>query len=650
MDIFKDQNYSKLRKHHQDLGVPWTDASFPANDSSIGLNKAKELVGVEWRRATDLCINPRLVKDGIGRHDVIQGKLGNCWFVAAASVLAGVYKLWERVLPDYEDQEWDNDKTDKYSGVFRFRFWRFGQWTEVLVDDLIPTREGLPIFTYSRDIGEYWGALLEKAYAKLHGSYEALDGGNLSDALVDFTGGVAELILLQTENGVNNFKDDDARLDLFSRISKEVEEHALVCCAIRSSGGGVERTEQGLVRGHAYGITALKRVPIGSSGLTAFFKGRDKISLVRLRNPWGEKEWTGPFSDKSAEWKTISERQREKIGLVTEDDGEFWMSWDDFVVWFTDLSINHLINTSLFSFTKTWKQFKKIGCWVRPNRAGGCVNHKETFLNNPQYRFDVTGKEEEEIIIQLTQKDFGSTFIDRKKLVIGVQLLRVEGNRKYRVHEAQTGSEVDSSDYIRSRHIFFKTKLKAGRYVVLPTTFNPGEEGEFLLRLFGDALTGLVELVDDQPPDPPCLACGLAKNYQAVTRLTVSSAQDLPKKSSIGSCDPYLVVKCEGESVRSPIVTNALNPRFNFSVVFFRKKLDKPIKIQVWDNNLMIDSFLGQTAVEAKDKSDPSNPFGNASARGEQKFDLFDRGRNKEEKLPGVLNIITETHGDLSAF
>lgn len=43
---------------------------------------------------------------------------------------------------------------------------------------------------------------------RLHGSYEALDGGNLSDALVDFTGGVAELILLQTENGVNNFKVD----------------------------------------------------------------------------------------------------------------------------------------------------------------------------------------------------------------------------------------------------------------------------------------------------------------------------------------------------------------------------------------------------------------------------------------------------------
>ena len=42
--------------------------------------------------------------------------------------------------------------------------------------------------------------------SRLHGSYEALDGGNLSDALVDFTGGVAELILLQDDNGDHNYK------------------------------------------------------------------------------------------------------------------------------------------------------------------------------------------------------------------------------------------------------------------------------------------------------------------------------------------------------------------------------------------------------------------------------------------------------------
>ena len=121
---------------------------------------------IEWRRVSELSERPRLVVEGVGRHDVLQGRLGNCWFVAAASVLAGVYKLWERVVPDSEGQEWDYDQPDNYSGVFRFRFWRVGVWEEVLVDDLIPTHDGRPVFTHSRDKNEWWGALLEKAYAK----------------------------------------------------------------------------------------------------------------------------------------------------------------------------------------------------------------------------------------------------------------------------------------------------------------------------------------------------------------------------------------------------------------------------------------------------------------------------------------------------
>lgn len=648
--IFKEQQYDKIRKHHQELGVPWTDPTFPANDSSIGLGKSRELRGVEWRRPADLSANAQFVIDGFGRHDVVQGKLGNCWFVAAASVLAGVPPLWQKVVPDHKDQEWIGEKKEKYGGIFRFQFWQFGKWVEVCIDDLIPTREGVPIFTYSTNGDEFWGALLEKAYAKLHGSYDALDGGNLSDALVDFTGGVSELISLHTESEGHKFNEETKKNELFSRVQREVSEHALVCCAIRPIDGEKEqRTDMGLVRGHAYGITAVKKLPISGTGLVAFFKGREKVALVRLRNPWGQKEWTGAFSDSSIEWKNVSPREKEKLGLTTEDDGEFWMPWDDFVQHFTDLSIVHLINTSHFSFSKTWHEYTRTDSWTKPERAGGCLNHPATFLLNPQFRFDVGGKGDEEVVIQLSQNYNQALQIlpSKDKLVIGFHMMKVESNREFRVHQQRPGA--GTSDYIRSRHIFLRTILQPGRYVVTPTAFNPGEEGRFLVRLFTNKTSGLIPLERDGPSDPPCMACGCGRRPKVVTRLTVISAEGLQKNDIVGKADPYVYLTCEGLKKKSAHVADSLSPRWDYSVLFYRCKPDKPIKIQIWNHNVLKDTFMGQCVVDAKESGDPDNPFGEEAARNVRTLELFEKKKENAERVPGTVKVTIETFKDLEA-
>ncbi len=109
-----------------------------------------------------MCDKPQLFVEKASSKDVTQGRLGNCWVVAACSALATVKSLWSVVVPDYKLQEWDPIRADQYAGIFHFRFWRFGRWLDVVVDDLLPTIDNQLIFCHSTTSNEFWSALLEK--------------------------------------------------------------------------------------------------------------------------------------------------------------------------------------------------------------------------------------------------------------------------------------------------------------------------------------------------------------------------------------------------------------------------------------------------------------------------------------------------------
>ena len=78
-------------------------------------------------------------------------------------------------------------------GIFGIRFFNKGRWSFVVVDGMIPCNDrGKPVFACSKDTTQTYVMLLEKAYAKLKGSYESIDREVGRYTMVELTGGVSK--------------------------------------------------------------------------------------------------------------------------------------------------------------------------------------------------------------------------------------------------------------------------------------------------------------------------------------------------------------------------------------------------------------------------------------------------------------------------
>ncbi|XP_038217048.1 calpain-B isoform X4 [Zerene cesonia] len=487
------QDFKEIRSQCLAEGRLFEDPEFPATDRSLYYKERLDRP-ITWLRPGEICDEPQLFVEGYSRFDVQQGELGDCWLLAAVANLTLYRKLFFQVVPD--DQSFDED----YAGVFHFRFWQYGRWVDVVIDDRLPTYRGKLVFLHSSERNEFWSALLEKAYAKLHGSYEALKGGSTCEAMEDFTGGVTEM-----------YEMSELPPNFYTILLKAYERNSLMGCSIEPDPNILEaETPVGLIRGHAYSVTRVKYVDIETPGRAG------KIPLLRLRNPWGnEAEWNGPWSDKSPEWRFIPESEKEELGLTFDDDGEFWMSFKDFCQHFDRVEICNLNPDSLDpeecpeGCTKKWEMSVFEGEWVRGVTAGGCRNYLESFWKNPQYTVtlkDVDEGDDENkctIIVALMQKNRRSQRHQGLEcLTIGFAVYRLPDyghvpkplDVNYFKYNASVGR---SQAFINLREVSARFKFEPGRYVIVPSTFEPNEEGEFLLRVFSEKSNNMAENDED---------------------------------------------------------------------------------------------------------------------------------------------------------
>lgn len=481
------QDYLGLRRKHFISRTLFEDPDFPAIQSSLS-HSGKLSQQYVWLRPKEICDNPEFFVEGFSRFDVRQGTIGNCWFLAAVANLTQNLKYFNEVVPS------DNSFNENYAGIFHFRFWQYGKWVDVVVDDRLPTYRGQLVFMHSADKNEFWSALLEKAYAKLHGSYETLWGGNTCEAMADFTGGIIEM-----------YEMPEAPKDLYQILERSFKNNSMMSASLQPDPHEVEAvTPQGLIKGHAYSITKVQAVDIATTRLTG------KIQLIRLRNPWGDgSEWNGPFSDKSPEWRCIPEMTKTEMGLEFKDDGEFWMTFKDFQKYIDRVEMCHLSPDCIVKDpqekNKNWKITTYEGEWTKGVSAGGCRNFIDTFWLNPQYVMslkepDVGDKEGLcTVVIALMQK-YRRT---RKNMDIGCLNI---GFVIYKVTEKQLEEKPLKKDFflynasfarcpvfMNIREISCRFRFEPGNYLIVPSTYEAGKEGEFLIRIFSQSRNQLAE-------------------------------------------------------------------------------------------------------------------------------------------------------------
>ncbi|XP_053576096.1 calpain-1 catalytic subunit isoform X1 [Bombina bombina] len=486
------QDFQRIQYECSQNGTLFTDDTFPPTAFSLGFKElgpnSQKVRGVKWVRPSQLMSNPQFIVDGATRTDICQGALGDCWLLAAIASLTLNDTLLHRVVPHGQSFQ------ENYTGVFHFEIWQFGEWVDVVIDDLLPVKDGKLVFVHSASGNEFWSALLEKAYAKVNGSYEALSGGSTSEGFEDFTGGVTEWYELKKPPA-----------DLFNILIKALERGSLMGCSIDiTSATDMEAvTFKKLVKGHAYSLTGAKEVN---------YRGQS-MKLVRMRNPWGEVEWTGAWSDGSPEWNSVDPAQREELRIKMED-GEFWMSYDDFLREFSRLEICNLTPDSLKArkFRK-WSTTLYDGSWRKGSTAGGCRNFPATFWVNPQFKIKLEEEDDDDdygaergctFLLALMQKNRRKERRFGKDMeTIGFAMYEVP--REYVGQSAvhlkrefflQNQSRARSEQFINLREVSTRHKLPPGEYIVVPSTFEPNVEGDFVLRLFSENKHGTEEMDD----------------------------------------------------------------------------------------------------------------------------------------------------------
>lgn len=277
-----------------DVTPPVLTSTTPAKPAETGLPIAEDPAVLDKHNG-QLTFNRipggQLFVGGVSFEDVIQGSIGDCYFVGSISAVA------------YANPQAIQDAIkDNGDGTFTVRLYQkssSGKLTAkyIRVDDDLPSSGAgySPKYAKARDSKELWVSILEKAYASLNGGYEKIGNGGFSTDVMTAVTGVRSTYEATKYANANK---------LFDLIQTGAELKTPMTAGTWGKDANVDYNGTGVYAFHNYSL------------LGAVEEGG--VKYVQLRNPWGSSEH----------------------GNDGKNDGIFKMKMEDFMRLYQGININ----------------------------------------------------------------------------------------------------------------------------------------------------------------------------------------------------------------------------------------------------------------------------------------------------------------------
>ena len=306
--------------------IQFIDLFFKSELSSIFRNNEarkfttqniKTIKNLIWVRPNQVFKNNFKLYNVIESTDVKFGLLENSYFLSSLGSLAVFNDIFKKILITHEYNP---------QGLYKVRLFINGKPKIVFLDDFFPAYPTKTwVFSYSGP-NEFWVQLMEKAWAKVCGSYASTIGGVPSDALSSL---IESPCFTFNHNRLGKEK-------IWQEIIEAFENNYVICT---NSDDDDDLEDLGIMKFQTYTIIMAKE-----------FKG---MKFVRLRNHWGGYEWKGDYSDESDKW---TEDLKEILGYKNENDGVFFMLFEDFFRYFDYTFISKYHKGFQYNFNKFYQE------------------------------------------------------------------------------------------------------------------------------------------------------------------------------------------------------------------------------------------------------------------------------------------------------